>query len=361
MIRVLVVDDSPVARRLLDYILSTDPNMRVVGFACDGEEAVEQTRRVKPDVITMDIRMPRADGFEATRKIMEIRPTPVVIVSASWNSDDVRSTCRVMEAGAVAAVCKPPGLGHPDYERLADELIQTVRLMSEVKVVTRRRPKVGHRRQRPPVVAGSDGVPRRIEAAAIGVSTGGPPVLQTILSALPRDFPIPILVVQHIARGFLVGMLEWLDKATPLTLRVASDGEPVKAGCVYFAPDGAHMGVNGSRRIALVDEPPEHGVRPSVSFLFRSVADAFGPRAVGVLLTGMGKDGAQELKRLRDLGAVTVAQDEESSVVFGMPGEAVKLGAAAHVLPPSEIARLLLTVTAAAPHFAAQKQVEESH
>jgi two-component system chemotaxis response regulator CheB len=180
-----------------------------------------------------------------------------------------------------------------------------------------------------------------IWVAAIGASTGGPVVLQTILSRLPQHYPIPLLLVQHMAPGFVQGFIEWLAQSTPLPIHVASQGESLLPGHVYVAPDGWHMGVASGGRVMLSQEPPENGARPSVSVLFRSVAKVFGKHAVGVLLTGMGRDGAEELKSLKDRGAVTIAQDEDSSTVHGMPGAAIKLEAATYVLPPQGIAEVL--------------------
>jgi len=181
----------------------------------------------------------------------------------------------------------------------------------------------------------------KVDVVAIGASTGGPPVLKDILSGLERDFPAPILIVQHMAPGFIEGMVEWLDKECGLAIRIASDGQQIRKGVVYFAPDGCHMGMTMAGRIALGDGPVENGVRPSVSYLFRFLADAYGPGAVGVLLTGMGKDGAVELTRMKEKGAITIAQDKESCVVYGMPAEAVKLNGASHVLSPEGITGFL--------------------
>jgi two-component system chemotaxis response regulator CheB len=177
---------------------------------------------------------------------------------------------------------------------------------------------------------------------AIGTSTGGPPVLQTILSGLPADFPAPVLIVQHIAAGFVTGLAEWLDQTTGFPVRIAAHGEPMEAGRAYLAPDGYHLGAGAQRRIALSRSEPENGLRPAVSFLFRSVAEQCGARAVAVLLTGMGKDGAEELKQLHDLGAVTIAQDAASSAVYGMPGEAMKLRAVRYSLAPDRIPAALI-------------------
>jgi len=342
-IRVLVVEDSSSVRELLVHILGSDPRIAVIGTATNGEEAIEAARDIKPDVITMDVQMPRMNGLDATRKIMETCPTPIVIVSGSSARDEVAATFDALEAGALAFVGKPNGLRHPLHGAEARHLLETVKLMSEVRVV-RRWPK------RPP---SSALVPPKlpveetmtasapIEFVAIGASTGGPVVLRTILSELPRGLPVPMLVVQHIAAGFTEGFAEWLAQASGIAVRVATDGERPVPGNAYVAPDGLHMKIVHGGKIALRRDRPENGHRPSVSVLFRSVAEVAGRRAIGVLLTGMGRDGAEELKLMKDQGAITIAQDRGSSVIHGMPGEAVNLGAATYVLPADRIAAAL--------------------
>jgi len=341
MIDVLIVDDSPVVRGYLQYLLEEDSEIRVAGTAKNGREAVEFGQRQRPDVIVMDVHMPVMDGFEATRKIMETCPVPIVIVSASWDPEEMEKTFRALEAGAVAALEKPRGIGHPDDGRSVREFVQTVKLMAEVKVV-KRWPEKRVRK----MVPGTRPEAKRRESAAvdvvaIGASTGGPAALQKVLSGIPGDFPVPLLVVQHIAPGFLQGLAAWLGQACGLPVHIATQGERLQLGHVYLAPDGFHLGVSEGGRIALSRSEPEHNLRPAVSYLFRSVVDVFGEKAVGVLLTGMGKDGGEELKRMRERGAVTLAQDRESSVVHGMPGEAIKLGAVDYVLSPDEIAAKL--------------------
>jgi two-component system chemotaxis response regulator CheB len=252
-----------------------------------------------------------------------------------------------MEVGAVACVEKPVARDDAGFEALVTSLLQTVRLMSEVKVVKRwaraRATPSSAALALPAVAIG----PRSSGIALIGIgtSTGGPPVLQTILGALPKEFRVPILIVQHIAQGFLPGLAEWLGETTGFQVHIAADGTSPMPGHVYLAPDDFQMGVTAHGEIHLAKDAPEAGLRPAVSYLFRSLAQRFGPRATGVLLTGMGKDGAVELKLMRDAGAVTIAQDRESSVVHGMPGEAVRLDAATHVLPADRIASALLTLT----------------
>ncbi len=339
MIRVLVVDDSAVVQQHLTNILQSDPDIRVIATASDGQQAIDLVARKKPDVITMDIFMPRMDGYEATQRIMETRPTPIVVVSQSYDPHEAKETFRATEAGAVAILVKPVGKDHPQYEEMAKELVDMVKLMSEVKVLTRR-PSL--RRKKAIHGALRDATKRpSIEIVAIGTSTGGPQVLKTILSQLPQQFRVPILIVQHIAPGFSRGLVDWLNTSSTVPIYLATHRERFAAGCAYVAPQELQMGVNNHGQIVLSEDPKEHGHRPSVSYLFRSVADTFGQGAVGVLLTGMGKDGAGELKLMKEKGAVTIAQDRETCVVDGMPGEAIGLGAADHELSPDEIASFL--------------------
>ncbi len=347
MIKVLVVEDSPVVRAFLVHILGADPGIEVIGTANDGEQALEAVARKRPDVITMDIHMPKLDGLEATRRIMETRPTPIVIVSGSTDPREVATTFRAIEAGAVAVLRRPAGIGHADHEATAGELVQTVKLMSEVKVI-KRWPKAGRQPEVPrpaeadrAQVEAKANVKAKVKVIAIGASTGGPPVLQTILAALPEDFPVPVLIVQHMAAGFTQGFVQWLAQTSSLPVHLATHDEPIRAGHVYVAPDEFQMRVERSGKIVLTKDEPENGLRPSVSYLLRSVAEVYGRDAVAGLLSGMGRDGAEELKLLRDKGAVTFAQDKDSSVVHGMPGEAIKLDAASLVLPPEKIAAVL--------------------
>ncbi|MDO8727334.1 MAG: chemotaxis-specific protein-glutamate methyltransferase CheB [Candidatus Methanoperedens sp.] len=339
-IKVLIVEDSPVARELLEHILTRDEKIKVIGNASSGEEAILALGRLKPDVITMDIHLPEMDGFETTRLIMETHPLPIVIVTGTSRGKDVSMAMNAIEAGALAIVQKPLGIGHPDYEAEAVKLVQTVKLMSEVRVVRRwaRYPQEAQVQARTKIKLDS---PAEIKIVAIGASTGGPPAIQKILSGLPKKFPVPVLIVQHIAEGFIQGFADWLGQTSSLPVHVALHGEYCLPGHVYIAPDLLQMKVKMDGRIWLSKDDNENGLCPSVSFLFRSVAEEFGNNAAGVLLTGMGKDGAKELKTMKEKGATTFAQDKESSVIHGMPGEAIDLNAAIYVLSPEKIAVVL--------------------
>jgi two-component system chemotaxis response regulator CheB len=334
---------------LLVHVLESDPLIRVIKTVNDGQAALDFMQESQPDVVLMDVNMPGMDGFQTTRRIMETRPVPIIICSAI-DPKEVATTFRVLEAGAVACVEKPVGRDHCDYARMAAELRLTVKLMAEVRVV-KRRTRTGSNPAPPPASPTAEVRPCRegIACIGIGASTGGPPVLQTILAGLPEDFPVPILIVQHIAQGFLPGLAEWLHQTTGLQVQIADHGVTPLPGHVYLAPDDFHLGLGAGGQIVLTRSEPEEHLRPAVSCLFRSLARAGGPGAVGVLLTGMGRDGAVELKRMRDRGAITIAQDRESSVVHGMPGEAIALGGATHILPADRIAGALLTLVGRRP------------
>jgi two-component system chemotaxis response regulator CheB len=341
MIRVLLAEDSAVTRAYLSYLLEDDPGIEVVGAATDGNEAVEMAARLRPDVILMDVHMPNLDGYEATRQIMENTPTPIVMATASSSQSETRGGFTALEAGALILLSKPPALWEDGHEESAAELLRTLKLMAEVRVVRRwagRRENGGaHPSNRFPR-------PRDPKVVALGASTGGPQAISTILAALPGPLGVPVVLVQHISDGFIDGFVEWLGTRTPMRVVVASPGEALQPGTVHVAGGGRHMTVTRDGRINLDHGPPMNGFRPSISRLFDSVATYAGREAVGVLLTGMGRDGADGLRRMRDAGGLTIAQDEASCVIFGMPGEAVRLKAACEVLSPAAIAEALWAV-----------------
>lgn len=350
MIKVLVVEDSPVSLKLLVHILTSDPEIEVIGTATNGKEAIEFLKKGKPDVITMDIKMPVMDGMEATRRIMETTPIPIVIISASYKPDETKLAFQAIESGAVAILEKPSGVGSIQYDMLASKIKETVKLTSEVKVLKRWIKPVKTDFTNNPLTSESQKCFKDFKThsssdysiIAIGASTGGPPVLKTIISLFPKDFKASIIIVQHISIGFLPGLIDWLSQSSNLPIKTAAHNDILQPGHVYFAPEDSHIGLETGTTITTSKSSPENGHRPSVSFLFRSVALAAGRNSIGVLLTGMGIDGARELKQMKDKGALTFAQNEESSVIFGMPGEAVKLDAAAYILPPEAIAKELL-------------------
>jgi two-component system chemotaxis response regulator CheB len=339
MIRVLIVEDSAVQREFLTFVLEESGQFEIVGTANDGEAGVEAVARLRPDIVLMDCHMPKLDGIGATRIIMETTPTPIVIASASPVSGEATLTFDAIKNGALAVVNKPPAFGSPDFERVAGELVRTLRLMSEVQVV-RRWPV---RAVKPGAVAGGAVLARGsdIQVIAIAGSTGAPGVIAEILTGLAPLKTAPVLIVQHMTDGFVEGFATWLTARTGMTVTLAQDGESTQRGCAYIAPDGSQMGLTAGGQIVLSQAADDDGFRPSGTFLLRSVAQALGARAIGIVLTGMGRDGASGLLDLRRAGGVTIAQDEQSCIVFGMPREAIRLDAAAYVLPAAEIVALV--------------------
>jgi two-component system chemotaxis response regulator CheB len=352
-IGVLVVEADADVQRLLCALLEADPRIRVVQAVADGAQALDFLRRSRPHVVLMGWQIAGMDGCETARRIMENTPLPIVLYAAADTVDPLRA--RALEAGAVACVERPVAASAP---AVAAHLRQTVMLMSEVKVV-RRWARTAPGRRGPAAANGSDAGPGPAPArlahrlVGIGASTGGPPVLQTVLAGLPPDFGMPVLVVQHIARGFLPNMVEWLRQTSGPRVCIAAHGMQPQPGCVYLAPDDFQMSVDSRGLIVLGKDGAPNELRPSVARLFRSLAESCGAEAVGVLLTGMGRDGAAELKLMKDRGAVTIAQDSDTSIVHGMPGTAIALGGATHVLPAQRIADTLISL--ADPHPRTQR------
>jgi two-component system chemotaxis response regulator CheB len=329
--RVLVAEDSATARELLVGMLSADPAITVIGTARNGEEAIAMTAALRPDVVTMDVRMPGIDGLEATRRIMAQTPTPIVIISGHY---DVVLSLEALRAGALTILPKPSG---PHAENFAEQcawLVRTVKSMAAVKVVRRRRGK-------PAAAAPATArLPRaRPRIVSIAASTGGPAALAQVLGGLPPAFPLPLLVVQHIANGFADGLARWLDGVSPLSVRIAGEGEALAPGTVYLAPDDHHLMVRNAETVTVARTPPVDGFRPSASVLFESAARVFGGAAVAVVLTGMGEDGVSGIRSLHAAGGCVIAQDEQTSVIYGMPGATVAAGLADYVLPLPAIAK----------------------
>lgn len=343
-IRVLVVDDSMVVRQILVSMLETVPGFEVVGQARDGEEAVRLTARLRPDVITMDIRMPRLDGLGAIHQIMSSTPTPIVVVAASVYEPDRNIAFSAIEAGALTVVEKPSGITSEAYESARDQLVTTIRLMSDVQVVTLRpdrRADVKSLDRQVGKVGAAGASSINAELIAIAASTGGPGVLREIFRMLPGDLAIPIVTVQHITPGFAQGFAQWLDGETELRVSLAKDGEHLEAGRVLIAPDDTHLTVAPGRIVRLDNSEPVKGQRPSATRLFDSVAKVYGAASVGVVLTGMGDDGADGLQNLRQSGGHVIAQNEESCVVFGMPKAAIERGFVDRIMSPDKIASVL--------------------
>lgn len=338
----LVADDSPTVRQRLVEALGRRPGFRVVGQAQDGRQAIELCQALRPDVVTLDMMMPVMSGLAATEYIMAYCPTPILIVSASTNRGELFRTYEALAAGAVDAFEKPDGT--QDDAAWEDGLAAALSMAARVRVITHPRARLGRLGQAPgPPDAAALARPGAPRVVAIGASTGGPGAVLELLKGLPPEFPLPLLVVIHLGRAFSSALAEWLDGASGRPVSFAVDGEPLPPpgrGQVFLAPPDRHLSLRQGR-LRLDSGPERHSCRPSVDTLFESVAAELGPAALGCLLTGMGKDGAAGLLALRQGGAATLAQDELSSVVYGMPREAVLLGAAQKVLPLDRIALVL--------------------
>lgn len=344
-IKVLIVEDSLVAQKLLAGLIRNDQRFELVGIAENGIQANKYVAELKPDVVSMDIIMPFMDGIEATRKIMQENPVPVVIVSSFSVSTEVEMAIKVLEVGAVSLLPKPFGPGDPSHLKSSRRYLNTLKLMSEVRVVRRKKEASSIKENnKTPLIAYLENISikQKYKILAIGASAGGPQSLSTIISNLPENFPIPIVIVQHIDNHFADGFATWLNSNSKLLVSVAKNGEKLKPGHIYLPPGDYHLTIKRNDIISIDKDPQIKGLRPSIDKLFKSVSDIYGKESIAVLLSGMGKDGATEMKTLFDKGAFTIAQDEASCLVFGMPGEAVKLGAVCKLLSPEKITKEIL-------------------
>lgn len=354
MIRVLVAEDSATARALLVSLLSSEPDIVVVGEARTGNEAVELAERLKPDLVTMDVQMPELDGLEATRLIMTRSPRPILVVSSAAGTD-VELSLEATRAGALMVIAKPQGMGSPAHETDRRTLVSMVRALSAVKVVRRHgsatlTPTSSLVQARIPSALTGRLPAAGFEVLAIAASTGGPAALRTILSQLPASFPLPVLVVQHIASGFTGGLAHWLGGDCALQVKLGELGELARRGTVYIAPDDRHLGVRrdqtGALRVQLDNAPKVGTFRPSATYLFRSCAEQVGPGVLALILTGMGDDGVEGLRSVRQSGGRIIAQDEGSSVIFGMPREAIFAGVVDQVMALDDMPRRLGEIVA---------------
>ncbi len=356
-LRILIVDDSTLMRRVLRQLLESDPEIRVVGEAGDGRQALALVAELKPDLIILDVQMPVMDGVETTRQIMAYHPTPILVLTATLSNRDVDITFEMLGAGALDVMEKPL-LGNPvALEQARQALVHKVRLLSRVRVVTHLRGRRKCRAKPQPVEGADQAEPRTAPLAVrrqnlviepkaqpdlcpvvvIGASTGGPRVVRQILTNLPADFPAAVIVVQHIADGFSAGMVEWLAQSVPLRVLLATEGMFIRPGHVLVAPDRYDLLVQPDGTIHMSGLPLLIQ-RPAIDIVMQSVAAVCAERAVGVLLTGMGRDGAIGMQAIRRAGGYAIAQDGASCAIFGMPRAAIELGAIDVVLPPQQIA-----------------------
>jgi two-component system chemotaxis response regulator CheB len=346
-VRVMLVEDSPTVRTLLCHIIDRDPRLQLAAVCVSAEEALDSIAQVAPDVISMDIRLPGMDGLEATRRIMSERPTPIVVIADSVHDSTLGIAMNALKMGALTVVEKPTGPAAASYDAIASTIATQLYIMSQVPVI-RRRDSVGQTAggaasNAPPVS------PTRANIVGIGASTGGPPALASVLGGLPASFPAPILVVQHMGAPFMEGFASWLDGQTRLRVKLAQNREIPEPGTVYVAPGDHHLQLASGNFLRLTTEPPLASQRPAANFLFQSLARIAGSKAVGVLLTGMGEDGARGLLEMKEAGAFTIAEDESTSVVYGMPAAAVRLGGVSVSLPQDLIAARLIQIATEKP------------
>lgn len=344
-IKVLIVDDSKVSRDLLAYIVGLDPSLKVIGFAENGLEGIEFIKKQKPDVIMTDIEMPKMNGFQFTRKIMETNPIPIIVVSGVYNQAEVATGFDAIDAGALAIIEKPKGLGDTHCMDTARFVAETIKTMAKVKLEVEGIAEGGvpqkaasfQTPQQAESLFSKEWKPTNIEVVAIGASIGGPKAIRTLLSQLPRNFPVPILIVQHITSGFIDGFINWLNASTTFNVKMAVEGEELKAGTVYICPDMKLMKIGRNRNIALLPSDFTKQSESSISTLFASIQETFGQHAIAILLTGAGKDGSKELLNMRNNGVYTIAQDKGTSVKFDLPQSAIDLGAVHTVAPLQRI------------------------
>ncbi|MGF7160512.1 two-component system chemotaxis response regulator CheB [Rhodoligotrophos appendicifer] len=343
-VRVLIVEDSRVVRELLAHIISQDPRLSLVGAVETAEEALAQLSVTQPDVISMDIRLPGMDGLEATRRIMAQRPTPIVVIAGSIEDQALQISMSALRAGALSVVEKPVGTTNANYQKIAETITTQLYIMSQVAVIRRREGYVRRPTgsELPPV----DATKPVTRPAIIGMaaSTGGPPALAQVLGTLPRGFPVPIVLVQHMGPSFMEGFASWLRSVVKLDVTIAEDGIVPSPGTVYVAPGDRHLVIGPQRRLAISDAAPYNGQRPSANLLFKSIARGFGAYSMGILLTGMGEDGAEGLAEIRQAGGFTIAEHESTAVVYGMPAVAIRRGAASVSLPLGLIGPRLISI-----------------
>ena len=341
-IRVLIVDDSPVISTMLASMLEDAADIEVAGQAFTGQEAVRQALRLRPDVITMDIRMPQMDGLEATRQIMRVQPMPIVVVSSSVYAADYNIAFNAIEAGALTVIEKPKGLGVDDYDTVRDQLLSSIRSLAGAKLLLRRDMPAQAASVGPLTALLHTYFMRSVQVVAIASSTGGPPVLMQILEALPADFAIPIVIVQHILPAFVPGLVDWLNSRAKVRVELAAQGTRLQPGLAYLAPGDMHLTLAFDRTLVLDQSAPLNGQRPSATRLFQSVARACSAGAIGIVLTGMGEDGVDGLAAMSRAGAHIIAQSEATCTIFGMPKAAIDRKLVDEVLSPPEMTQRLI-------------------
>ncbi|MBI9045311.1 MAG: chemotaxis-specific protein-glutamate methyltransferase CheB [Anaerolineaceae bacterium] len=348
MIRVLIADDSPTFREWLRYTLKRDPEIVIVGEAVNGSQAIELARKKQPDIITMDIHMPEMDGYEAIAQIMEKHPIPIIVLSSAISKQEISASFKALEAGAIAVLGKPSDL--QDNSKLEEDILLHIKSLSRVNVVRRRTKKNTTELPKSTPIKDSaliKGLPEILEPfelIVMGGSAGGPQAIQSILKDLPHNLSIPILITMHISKGFIESFSDWLSRSTQLQCKVAEHGEIMQAGIVYLAADNAHLLPNSNHILNNSNQAPVDNFKPSITAMFEAAASQFGAHTLGILLTGMGKDGARGLKKIKDAGGYTIAQDKTSSMIFSMPKSAIEMNAAIEICHLDHIAGRILNL-----------------
>jgi two-component system chemotaxis response regulator CheB len=333
-IKVLVVDDSSAIRDVISHVLEDDADIRVIGSAANGREAVAMVTALQPDLITMDLIMPVMDGFEAIERIMATRPTPILVITSCLNSS---SAFKAIDSGALDVIPKNDLIAGQ-----AKKLVETVKVLSRVRTITHLR---GNRYKSFPNCAKEHEYENGIrKVIAIAASTGGPNAISAILSLLPKNFPAPILIAQHIDADFVSDLQMWLNGITPLQVKIALADEKLSGGTVYLAPGGYHLSLGSRGLIALTQKKQGEIYVPSCNLLLSSAADNYGHNAVGIVLSGMSDDGVEGIKAIKQQGGFTIAQDEKTSVVFGMPKMAIESGCIDYIIPVEKIGEAIINI-----------------
>ncbi|MBS4008985.1 MAG: chemotaxis response regulator protein-glutamate methylesterase [Clostridium sp.] len=338
-IKVLVVDDSALMRKIISDIFSADSRFAVVDTARDGIDALEKTIKLKPDLITLDVEMPRLDGLQTLKEIVRRHKVPVIMLS-SLTKRGSHVTMEALSLGAVDFIAKPDKLSTEGRADLQAELLRKAAVAASLRVQVEPLQVVRAEMAIKPVLFRQQAV----RAVAIGASTGGPRALEVILLSLPANLPAAVFVTQHMPPKFTLALAERLNKLSAIRIKEAEHGEPVQTGVVYLAPGNYHLEIAADRKIRLTQDPPVEHVRPSATVMMLSVASVYGKESVGVILTGMGKDGAAGMVEIKNCGGHTLAQDEASAVIFSMPKAAIQAGAVERVLPLAEIAKAVIAL-----------------
>lgn len=348
MVRVFVIAQSASTAEHIQQVLSVSKDIHVVRMSFGDENFLDHLPRYDTDIVAVDCSRGEAETDRITREIMQLHPLPVVILGNSEKHARVTHSIHALEAGALTVLELPESLHDDTSRRRAEDVCKSLRLMSEVKVVRRWESKRFHTFPKPEEDEVEEHTYKNsIDIVVIGASAGGTNALQVVFEALPVDFATPILVVQHIAAGYVDGLVRWLSDQCDLPVVLAETGIIPQPGCIYLAPDNHHLTVDRNRCILLTNEDPINGFRPAIARLFSSVHDVYGAHSAAVLLSGMGSDGAAQMRQLYDAGACTIAQDKETSLIHGIPGEAIKLAATRHILPVQEIGMKLDALTRA--------------